>query len=146
MQLNQRCFASLNERFRGCVAASTSLGITEILDRAFLPPRNRPDVWNVPAHACECLHRCDNPHNQERYVHERLNDSPKKHQNSTNRRNRPKDQEQDSRDDAKQKPGTAEDDRLHGVETHKSVVLFDNIKNNTANQGNAGKCRCDVRR
>lgn len=63
---------------------------------AVLPPRYWPDVWNVPAHAGERFHGGDNPHNQKRYMNERLNDSPKKHQNSTNRRNRPKDQEEDS--------------------------------------------------
>src|SRR5262249_38725133 len=64
------------------------------LHRPFLPPRHRTDVRNIPAHACECFDGRDNPHNEKGDVHERLNYSPKKHQNSTNRRNRPKDQEE----------------------------------------------------
>ena len=100
---------------------------------AVLPPRYRPDVRNVPAHAGERFHGGDNPHNQKRDMNDRLNDSPKKYQNSTNRRNRPKDQEEDSRDDVKQKPRAPEDDRLHRVEAHKAVVFFDNVKNDPAN-------------
>ena len=120
--------ASTVNRRRG--SANPSLRINTV---AFLAPRHRPDVRNVPAHASKRFHGGDNPHNQKRYVNERLDDSPKKHQNSTNRRNRPKDQEQDFRNDVKQQPRAPEDDRLHRVEAHKAVVLFDNVKNDPAN-------------
>jgi len=66
-------------------------------------------------------------------VNERLDNSPKKHQNSTNRGNRPQDQEQDFLNDVKQKPRTPEDNRLHGIETHKAVVLFDDVEDDAPN-------------
>ena len=43
-------------------------------------------------------------------------------------------------------PGAAKDDRLHRVKTHKTVALFEHIKDDAADQRNTGNRRGDVRR
>src|SRR5439155_5249898 len=48
--------------------------------------------------------------------------------------------------DSNQNPSDTEDDRLHRVEAHKTVVLFRNVENDATDQRNASNRRSHVRR
>ncbi len=58
---------------------------------------------------------------------------PEKHEETSDSRNGAKDRVHDRGGNIKKKPRAPEDDRLHRVEAHKAVVLFDNVKNDPAN-------------
>lgn len=73
-----------------------SLGMRGILGGAFLSSRDRSDVRDVPPNPRERFHSGNDPDNQKRDVNKRLDDPPKKDQDSANPRDRPQDQEEDS--------------------------------------------------
>ena len=79
-------------------------------------------------------------------MNERRDDCPEKYKNATNAGDRPKHRMDDRRYNVKEKPRAAKDDGLHRVKAHETVVLFENIKNDAADQWNAGDGRSDIGR
>ena len=106
---------------------------------------DRTDIRNIPPYTSESFHSGNDPDDNKRNVNERLNDPPKKRQDSANCWNRPEDQKEDPRHYVEQKPSAAEDDRLHGVEAHKVVALLQDVKNDAADQRNTRNCRSNIR-
>src|SRR5439155_4472587 len=104
----------------------------------YLFARNRPDIGNVPAYVRERFYSRDDPNNEKRDLNERSNDCPEKHEDTANPRNRAEDRVHHRGGNIKKKPCPAKNDRLHRVEAHERVVFFENIKNDTADQWNAG--------
>ena len=108
-------------------------------DRAFhLSPRNRANVWDIPADPGERLYDGNDHNHQEHEMNQRGDDCPEKYQDATNTGNRPEHRMDDRRHNVKEKPRATKDDRLHRVKAHESVVLFEDIKNDAADQRNAG--------
>jgi prepilin-type N-terminal cleavage/methylation domain-containing protein len=126
---------------RGTKAAPTFLG-----DAFHLLARDWPDVRNVPAHAREGFYHRNDHDDQKRQMDQRRDNRPEKYQDATDTWNRGEHHMHDSRHDVEEKPSATEDDGLHSVETHKTVVLFQNVENNAADQWNAGNRRSHVRR
>src|SRR6266481_5301239 len=108
--------------------------------------RDRANVGNVPADTHECLHDCDNHDYQKKQMHQGGDNRPEKYQNAADSWNRSEHRVHDSGHDVKEKPSATENDRLHGVEAHEAVVLFQNVENNATDQRNAGDRRSYVRR
>src|SRR6266498_6166548 len=100
------------------------------LGRAFyLSARNRPDVGNVPAHAGKGFYDGDDHDHQKRQMHQRRDNSPEKYQDAADARDCAKHYVHDGGDNVEEKPSAAKNDRLHRVETHETVTLFQNVKN-----------------
>ena len=57
---------------------------------------------------------------------------------------RPKDCADDPRHDVKENPDAAENDRLHGIKADELIVLFEDVKNQTADERDAGERGGDV--
>lgn len=107
--------------------------------RAFhLSPRNRADVGNVPADTGKCLYDGNDHYYQEHEMNQRGDDCPEKYQDAANTGNRPEHRMHNSRHNVKEKPCATEDDRLHRVKAHETVVLLEDIKNDAADQRDAG--------
>ena len=68
----------------------------------------------------------------------RGDDRPEKYQHSTDARDCAEDRMYHRRDNVKKQPCAAKDDRLHGIKTDKAVALFEDIKNDAADEWNAG--------
>ena len=98
-----------------------------------LPAGNRPDVWNFPANLRECFYRRNDPENDHDNLNDCDDDSPKKIQNAGDNRDPPENETNNGCRDIEKEPGTAKNDRLHGVKTDKAVALFQDIKDNAAN-------------
>ena len=79
-------------------------------------------------------------------MNQRRDDCPEKYQNSADTRNCPKNRMNDCGHDVKEKPRATKDDRLHRVKAHETIVLFEDIKNDTADQRNAGDGCSHIRR
>src|SRR6266436_825135 len=79
-------------------------------------------------------------------MHQGGDNRPEKYQNAADSWNRREHHVHDSGHDVKEKPSATKDDRLHGVETHKTVVLFEYVENNATDQRNAGYRGSYVRR
>lgn len=79
-------------------------------------------------------------------MNERRDYRPEENQDAANARDRSKDHVHDGGGNIKQKPRAAKYDRLHSVEAHKAVVLFQNVKNDATDQRYAGNRRSHVRR
>jgi len=94
--------------------------------------RNRPDVRDIPPDARERFYDSNDHDHQKRQMHERRDDCPEKYEDTTDTRDCAKHGMHHCRDNVKQKPRAAEDDRLHCVKTHKAIALFENIKNDAA--------------
>ena len=103
-----------------------------------LSPRNRANVRNVPADARKRLNDRNDHDYQEYQMNQRRDDCPEKYQDTADTRNRPKDRMDDRRNNVEEKPCATEDDRLHRVKAHERVVFFEDIKNDAADQRNAG--------
>lgn len=71
-------------------------------------------------------------------MNQRSDDRPEKYQDSTDPWDRPEHRMDDRRHNVKEKPCAAEDDRLHRVKAHETIVLFEDIKNDAADQRDAG--------
>jgi len=112
--------------------------MTELRAAFHLSPRNRTDIRNVPADAGKRLNDRNDHYYQEHEMHQRRDDCPEKYQDATNTGNRPEHRMHDRRHDVEEKPRATKDDGLHRVKAHERVVLFENIKNYSADQGNAG--------
>src|SRR5262249_36934546 len=104
----------------------------------YLSARDRTDVWDVPAYARKCLHDGNDHDYQEHQMNERRDDCPEKYQDATNTGNCAKHCMDDRGHNVKEKPSATENDRLHRIKTHKTIVLFEDIKNDAADQRNAG--------
>jgi len=65
-------------------------------------------------------------------MHQRRDNSPEKYQDAADARDCAKHHVHDSGDNVEEKPGAAKNDRLHRVETHETVTLFQNVKNDAA--------------
>ena len=79
-------------------------------------------------------------------MHQRRDNRPEKYQNAADAWNRPEHRMHDSRHDVEEKPSTPKNDRLHCIKTHKTVVLFQNVKDDAADERNAGNGRSHIRR
>ena len=79
-------------------------------------------------------------------MNQRRDDCPEKYQDAANTRNRPKHSMHDSRHNVKQKPCATKDDRLHCVKAHETIVLFEDIKNDAADQWDARDGRSHIGR
>ena len=108
------------------------------LSAFYLSPGDRADVRDVPADARERLHDGNNHDHQEDQMNQRSDDRPEKYQNPADTRDCPKYRMNDCGHDVKEKPRATKNDRLHRVKTHKTIVLLENIKNDAADQRNAG--------
>src|SRR5436305_2321477 len=84
---------------------------------------HRSDIRNIPTNPAERFHHRDDEDDEEREMDERRDQSPEHNEQSAKCRDRAENREDNSRDDVEHDPGAAEDDRLHGVEAHKAVVL-----------------------
>ncbi len=71
-------------------------------------------------------------------------EAPEKRENNTDRRHASKNQVDDHRNDIEEEPGAAEDDRLHRVETNELIVLFQDVKDQAADERNTGERRGDI--
>src|SRR5438270_4434785 len=100
--------------------------------------RNRPDVWNFPTDTSKRLHNRDNHDHQKEQMHQRRDNRPEKYQNAADSWNCPEHCVHDSRYNVKQKPSATKNDRLHCIKTHKTVVLFQNVKDDAADEWNTG--------
>src|SRR6266403_4919069 len=115
--------------------------------RAFdLFARNWPDVWNVPAHTSKSFYDRNDHDHQKRQVHQRRDNRPEKYQDATDGWYRREHHMDDSGHNVEEKPRATEDNRLHRVEAHKAVVLFQNIKDDAADEWNTSNRRSHVRR
>ena len=112
--------------------------MTELRAAFHLSPGNWTDVRDIPADARERLHSGNDPDNKKRNMNKCLDDCPEKYQDTADAWNGPEDRIHDPGRNVKEKPCTAKDDRLHRVKTHERVVLFEDIKNDAADQRNAG--------
>ena len=122
-------------------------GIWRFLTGAFhLFARDRSYIGNFPAHVRECFYGRDDPDNEKCDLDERRDYRPEKHQDAADAGDRSKDHVHDGRGDIKQKPRATKNNRLHGIKTHKAVMLFQNIKNDAADQRYAGNRGSHVRR
>ena len=112
--------------------------MTELRAAFHLSPRNRANVWDIPADACERLYDGNDHNHQEHEMNQRRDNCPEKYKDATNAGDRPKHRMDYRRHNVKEKPCTAKDDRLHRVKAHERIVLFEDIKNDAADQRNAG--------
>lgn len=71
---------------------------------------------------------------------------PKHSKDGAGNRNRPQDRADNVADDIEQEPDPAKNDRLHRVEPDELIVLLEDVKNQTADERNAGESRRDIRR
>jgi len=94
--------------------------------------RNWSDVRNFPTHAGERFYGRDDPNHEKRDLDERSDYCPEKHEETADSRNGAKDRVHHGGGNIKKKPCAAENDRLHGVKAHKTVVLLDDIENDAA--------------
>ena len=78
-------------------------------------------------------------------MHQRRDHRPQKYQDRTDAGNRSDNRVHHHRGYVEEKPGAAEDDRLHRVKTHKAVPFFQQIKNNSADEWDASNRSRDVR-
>ena len=108
--------------------------------------RNRTDVWNFPTDTGKRLYDRDNHDHQKQQMHQRRDNRPEKYQNAANSWNCPEYRMHDGGHDVEEKPGTSKNDRLHCIKTHKTVVLFQNVKDDAADEWNTGNRRSHVRR
>src|SRR5262249_54106603 len=72
---------------------------------------------------------------QEHKMNQRCDDCPEKYQDATNTGNCAKHCVDDRGHNVKEKPSTTENYRLHRVKAHKTIVLFEDIKNDAADHG-----------
>ena len=71
-------------------------------------------------------------------MNQRCDNCPEKYQDAADTGNRPEHRMDDRGHDVKEKPCATENDRLHRIKAHKAVVLFEDIKNDAADQRDAG--------
>src|SRR5436190_17729663 len=128
--------------YRGAKAAPTFSDCSTFR----LLARNRADVWNFPTDTGECLHDRNNHDHQKQQMHQRRDNRPEKYQNAANAWNRPEHRMHDGGHDIEEKPSTPKNDRLHCIKTHKTVVLFQNVKDDAADEWNTGNRRSHIRR
>jgi hypothetical protein len=112
--------------------------MTELCAALHLSPRNRANVRDIPADARERLYSGNDPDNKKRNMKKCRDNCPEKYQDAADARNGPEDRMHDRRDNVEEKPRATKDDRLHRVEAHERIVLFEDIKNDAADQRNAG--------
>lgn len=108
--------------------------------------RQRPDVRDVPADVRESLNDGDNEDDQECQVNEHGNQRPEHDEKSPNRGDATEDHRDNRGSNVEENPHAAKDDRLHGVEAHEIVSLFQNVKDDPANERYARDGRDEVRR
>jgi len=86
-------------------------------------------VRNIPARTGQGFHDRDDHDNEKRDMNQGPNDPQRYGNDPSHDRDRRQNRQDDAPDDIKQKPGAPENDRLHRVEAHKTVLLFQDIKN-----------------
>lgn len=102
---------------------------------------DRADVRNVPPHIRERFDDRDNENDEETQMHEHRNKSPEHGEKSTDARDAAENQRNDRREDVEENPDAAKNDRLHGVEAHEAIVLFQDVEDDPADQRYAGDGR-----
>jgi len=112
--------------------------MTELRAAFHLSPSNWANVRDVPADARERLYDGNDHDHQEHEMNQRRDDCPEKYQNTTDARNSPEHRMDDRRHNIEEKPCATKDDRLHRVKAHERIVLFEDIKNDAADQRDAG--------
>src|SRR3954470_17788993 len=112
---------------------------------AGLLARHRSDVGNVPANTAERFHHRDDHYDKEPEMDERRDEKPHARERPAGKRDRQENHAQDPGRQVEEKPDAAKDDRLHGVEADELVVLLADVKNEPADEWNAGERGRDVR-
>src|ERR1700736_3231535 len=100
-------------------------------------PRHRPDVGYFPTNAGERFYGSNDPDHNESEMDNHPDQTPENGQDGTESRHAGEDGMNDREDDANEEPGTAQDDRLHGVEANKAIPFFQDVENDATNEWNA---------